>query len=81
MMRATLVVESDNSDDKKESVNESIQSDSDEEMESNSEKLTCHHCEKDNSNIVYLLACPKCSWRDFTRTKMLTVKLVTKDRP
>ena len=42
------VVESDNSDDEKESVNESIQSDSDEEMESNSEKLTCHHCEKDH---------------------------------
>ena len=46
------VVESDDSDDEKESVNESIQSDeniqsdSDEEMESNSEKLTCHHCEK-----------------------------------
>ena len=59
------VVESDDSDDEKESVNESIQSDSDEEMESNSEKLTCHHCEKDHAHIVYLLTCPRCSWRDF----------------
>ena len=49
------VVESDDSDDKKESVNESIQSDSHEVMESNSEKLTCHHCEKDHAHIVYLL--------------------------
>ena len=49
------VVESDDSDDKKESVNESIQSDSDEVMESNSEKLTCPHCEKDHAHIVYLL--------------------------
>ena len=45
-------VESDNSDDKKESVNESIQSDSDEEMESNSEKVTCHRCEKDKMFVV-----------------------------
>ena len=59
------VVESDDSDDEKESVNESIQSDSDEEMGSNSEKLTCHHCEKGHAHIVYLLACPRCSWRDF----------------
>ena len=34
-------------------------------MESNSEKLTCHHCEKDNSHIAYLLTCPGCSWTDF----------------
>ena len=59
------VVESDDSDDEKESVNERIQSDSDEEMESNSKKLTCHHCEKDHAHIVYLLTCPRCSWRDF----------------
>ena len=34
------------SDGEKESVNEGIQSDSDEEMERNSEKLTCDHFEK-----------------------------------
>ena len=41
------VLECDNSDDEKESVNESIQSDSDEEMESNSEPLrkrSCSYC-------------------------------------
>ena len=57
----STVAESDDSDDEKESVNESIQSDSEEEMESNFEKLTCHHCEKDHAHIVYLLTCPKCS--------------------
>ena len=43
---------SDKSDD--DNVNKSIQSYSDEEMESNSEKLTCDHCEKE-----------WCSWKDF----------------
>ena len=37
--------ESDKSDD--DNVNKTIQSYSDEEMESNSEKLTCDHCEKE----------------------------------
>ena len=27
--------------------------------------MTCHHCEKDHAYIVYLLTCPRCSWRDF----------------
>jgi hypothetical protein len=30
-----------------------------------SEKLACDHCGKETGHIVYLMKCPRCSWKDF----------------
>ena len=29
------------------------------------EKLSCNHCGKETGHIVYLMKCPRCSWKDF----------------
>ena len=29
------------------------------------EKLTCNHCGEETGHIVYLMKCPRCSWKDF----------------
>ena len=39
--------------------------DDDDEDDDESEKLACNHCGKETGHIVYLMKCPRCSWKDF----------------
>ena len=39
--------------------------DDDNEDDDESEKLACNHCGKETGHIVYLMKCPRCSWKDF----------------
>ena len=39
--------------------------DDDDEDDDESEKLSCNQCGKETGHIVYLMKCPRCSWRDF----------------
>jgi hypothetical protein len=36
-------------------------------------KLSCNHCGKETGHIVYLMKCPRCSWKDFHWGKTLNV--------
>ena len=58
--------ESDNEseyDDDDDDDNENEVDDDDDDDES--EKLACNHCGKETGHIVYLMKCPRCSWKDF----------------
>jgi hypothetical protein len=37
----------------------------DDDESDESEKLACNHCGKETGHIVYLMKCPRCSWKDF----------------
>jgi hypothetical protein len=39
--------------------------DGDDNESDESEKLACNHCGKETGHIVYLMKCPRCSWKDF----------------
>ena len=39
--------------------------DDDNEDDGEPEKLTCNHCGEETGHIVYLMKCPRCSWKDF----------------
>ena len=45
--------------------NEEDDNDDDNEDDDESEKLACNHCGKETGHIVYLMKCPRCSWKDF----------------
>jgi DNA-directed RNA polymerase subunit RPC12/RpoP len=51
--------ESDKSD------NESEYDDDDDDDDGEHEKLSCNNCGKEIVHIVYLMKCPRCSWKDF----------------
>jgi hypothetical protein len=39
--------------------------DDDDDESDESEKLACNHCGKETGHIVYLMKCPRCSWKYF----------------
>jgi hypothetical protein len=45
--------------------NEEDDNDDDNEDDDESEKLACNHCGKETGHIVYLMKCPRYSWKDF----------------
>ena len=50
----------DNGDD-----NEDDDDDDNDNEDDGDEKLACNHCGKETGHIVYLMKCPRCSWKDF----------------
>ncbi|CAB4033576.1 Hypothetical predicted protein, partial [Paramuricea clavata] len=39
--------------------------DDDNEDDGEPERLACNHCGEETGHIVYLMKCPRCSWKDF----------------
>jgi hypothetical protein len=55
----------DDGDDNEEDDNEVDDNDDENEDDDDSEKLACNHCGKETGHIVYLMKCPRCSWKYF----------------
>ena len=57
--------ESEKSDNESEYDDDDGDDNEDEDESDESEKLACNHCGKETGHIVYLMKCPRCSWKDF----------------
>ena len=55
----------DDDDDDDGDENEEDDNDDDNEDDDESKKLACNNCGKETGSIVYLMKCPRCSWKDF----------------
>ena len=64
---------SDKSDNESEYDDNDGDDNEDDDDDYESEKLTCNHCGKETCHIVYLMKCPRCSWKISTGAKMLNV--------
>ena len=56
---------SDNESEYDDDDNEDDDDDDNDNEDDGDEKLACNHCGKETGHIVYLMKCPRCSWKDF----------------
>ena len=56
---------SDKSDNESEYDDDNGDDNEDDDDDGESEKLACNLCGKETGHIVYLMKCPRCSWKDF----------------
>ena len=55
--------------------------DDDDDDDGEPEKLSCNHCGKETGHIVYLMKCPRCSWKDFHWGKDAQCMICDKQSP
>ena len=58
-------IESESGEEDRKSDKSDNESEYDDDDDGEPEKLSCNHCGKETGYIVYLMKCPRCSWKDF----------------